>query len=343
MQRILIAPLDWGLGHASRCVPIIHDYIEKGYAVTIAASGPQKKLLQYYFPASTYVSMPGYHIKYSKKAWWLPVALFFQLPKIALAIYREHQWLKAQAHAFDHVISDNRYGLFNSQLTTTFITHQLIVKAPFKWAENLVQKIQYYFINKFSECWVPDIADYPGYAADLSHPKNMPRIPVTYIGSLSQFSILHSATHNAFPIKYKYCFLLSGPEPQRTMLQHLIESDAGKLQDQVILIEGRPSDLPNHYKVQGSLTKLRYASGQDLLDIIMQSEFIVCRSGYSTLMELLPLHKKMILVPTPGQTEQRYLATTLSNQKMAVMISQSNFDVVKMDEKARQHCFIFAP
>jgi UDP-N-acetylglucosamine:LPS N-acetylglucosamine transferase len=127
------------------------------------------------------------------------------------------------------------------------------------------------------------------------------------------------------------------------MLQHLIESDAGKLQDQVILIEGRPSDLPNHYKVQGSLTKLRYASGQDLLDIIMQSEFIVCRSGYSTLMELLPLHKKMILVPTPGQTEQRYLATTLSNQKMAVMISQSNFDVVKMDEKARQHCFIFAP
>lgn len=241
------------------------------------------------------------------------------------------------------MISDNRYGLFNSQLTTTIITHQLLVKAPFKWAENFIQKIQYYFINKFSECWVPDIADYPGYAADLSHPKNMPRIPVTYMGPLSQFSILNSATHNAFPIKYKYCFLLSGPEPQRTMFQHLIESDAGKLQDQVILIEGRPSDLPNHYKVQGSLTKLRYASGQDLLDIIMQSEFIVCRSGYSTLMELLPLQKKMILVPTPGQTEQRYLATTLSNQKMAVMISQSNFDVVKMDEKARQHCFIFAP
>ena len=324
-------------------MPIIHDVIEKGHAVTIAAGGSQKKLLQYYFPSCNYVSIPGYHIKYSKKAWWLPVALFFQLPKIALAIYREHKWLQAQAHAFDHVISDNRYGLFNSQLTTTFITHQLLVKAPYKWAENLIQKIQYYFINKFSECWVPDTLDYPGYAADLSHPINMPAIPVTYIGPLSQFSVLNSATNNTLSLKYKYCFLLSGPEPQRSILQHLIESDASKLKDQVILIEGRPSDLPNHYKVQGSLNKLRYASGQDLLDIIMQSEFVVCRSGYSTLMELLPMHKKMILIPTPGQTEQTYLATSHSNRQMAIMMEQSNFDLVKMDEKARQHCFIFAP
>lgn len=324
-------------------MPIIHDAIEKGHAITIAASGPQKKLLQYYFPACNYVSIPGYHIKYSKKAWWLPVALFFQLPKIALAIYREHKWLQAQAHAFDHVISDNRYGLFNSQLTTTFITHQLLVKAPYKWAENLIQKIQYYFINKFSECWVPDTTAYPGYAADLSHPIKMPAIPVTYIGPLSQFSVLNSATNNTLSLKYKYCFLLSGPEPQRSILQHLIESDAGKLQDQMILIEGRPSDLPNHYKQQGPLTKLRYASGQDLLDIIMQSEFVVCRSGYSTLMELLPMHKKMILIPTPGQTEQTYLATSLANRQMAIMMVQSGFDLVKMDEKARQHCFIFAP
>ena len=324
-------------------MPIIHDVIEKGHAVTIAAGGSQKKLLQYYFPSCNYVSIPGYHIKYSKKAWWLPVALFFQLPKITLAIYREHKWLQAQAHAFDHVISDNRYGLFNSQLTTTFITHQLLVKAPYKWAENLIQKIQYYFINKFSECWVPDTTAYPGYAADLSHPIKMPAIPVTYIGPLSQFSVLNSATNNTLSLKYKYCFLLSGPEPQRSILQHLIESDASKLKDQVILIEGRPSDLPNHYKVQGSLTKLRYASGQDLLDIIMQSEFVVCRSGYSTLMELLPMHKKMILIPTPGQTEQTYLATSLANRQMAIMMEQSSFDLVKMDEKARQHCFIFAP
>ena len=122
----------------------------------------------------------------------------------------------------------------------------------------------------------------------------------------------------------------------------MIESDASKLKDQVIRIEGRPSDLPNHYKVQGSLTKLRYASGQDLLDIIMQSEFVVCRSGYSTLMELLPIHKKMILIPTPGQTEQTYLATSLADRQMAIMMEQSSFDLVKMDEKARQHCFIFA-
>ena len=338
----MIAPLDWGLGHASRCVPIIHDAIEKGHIVTIAADGAQKKLLQYYFPNASYVSIPRYGINYSKKAWLLPVALFFQLPKIALAIYREHQWLKTNSHLFDCVISDNRYGLFNTQLTTTFVTHQLLVKAPFKWAENIIQKVQYFFINRFSECWVPDIADYPGYAADLSHPTIMPRIPVTYIGALSQFSILNNKATNTLTVKYKYCFLLSGPEPQRTMLQNRIEIEAQKLSAASILIEGRPSDMPNHYQLRGSLTKLRYASGQDLLDIVMQSEFVVCRSGYSTLMELIPIHKKLILIPTPGQTEQMYLAEILAKNKLAITIDQSNFDLQKMHEKAGEHCFIFA-
>jgi hypothetical protein len=270
------------------------------------------------------------------------VALFFQLPKIALAIYREHQWLKTNSHLFDCVISDNRYGLFNTQLTTTFVTHQLLVKAPFKWAENIIQKVQYFFINRFSECWVPDIADYPGYAADLSHPTIMPRIPVTYIGALSQFSILNNKATNTLTVKYKYCFLLSGPEPQRTMLQNRIEIEAQKLSAASILIEGRPSDMPNHYQLRGSLTKLRYASGQDLLDIVMQSEFVVCRSGYSTLMELIPIHKKLILIPTPGQTEQMYLAEILAKNKLAITIDQSNFDLQKMHEKAGEHCFIFA-
>ena len=323
-------------------MPIIQDLIEKGHSVTIAAGGAQKKLLQYYFPNATYLSIPNYYIRYSKKAWWLPFALFFQLPKMALAIYKEHRWLQANMHLFDHVISDNRYGLFNSQLTTTFITHQLIVKAPFTWAEIIIQKVQYYFINQFSECWIPDTLDYPGYAADLSHPAVMPKIPVTYIGPLSQFSVLQNVSTTALPIKYKYCFLLSGPEPQRTMLQDIIESGAQQLQAVSILIEGRPSDLPNHYQIKNLLTKLRYASGQDLLDIILQSEFVVCRSGYSTLMELIPLHKKMILVPTPGQTEQEYLARSLANRQMAVIMDQSTFDLATLNEKADKHCFIFA-
>ena len=323
-------------------MPIIHDCIVKGHLVTIAADGAQKKLLQYYFPNNTYVKLPKYNIRYSKKAWWLPFTLFFQLPKIVIAIYKEHRWLQAHVTAFDQVISDNRYGLFNSQLTTTFITHQLIVKAPFAWAEKIIQKVQYYFINQFSECWVPDMPTYPGYAADLSHPAVMPKIPVTYIGPLSQFSVLQNASTNALPIKYKYCFLLSGPEPQRTMLQDIIESGAQQLQAASILIEGRPSDLPNHYQIKNSLTKLRYARGQDLLDIILQSEFVVCRSGYSTLMELLPLHKKMVLIPTPGQTEQEYLARSLANRQMAVIMDQSTFDLATLNEKADKHCFIFA-
>ena len=310
--------------------------------VTIAADGAQKKLLQYYFPSTTYVTIPKYNIRYSRKAWWLPIVLFFQLPKIAIAIYKEHRWLQAHVTAFDQVISDNRYGLYNSRLKTIFVTHQLHVKAPFKWIETIIQKTQYYFINKFSECWVPDTLDYPGFAADLSHPDLMPNIPVTYIGPLSQFSVLQKASTTAPLTKYKYCFLLSGPEPQRTVLQNIIESGAARLHEPSILIEGRPYDLPNHYQINETLTKLRYARGQDLLNIIMQSEYIVCRSGYSTLMELLPLHKKMILIPTPGQTEQVYLAESLASRQMAVMMNQATFDLNTLNDKADKHCFIFA-
>jgi len=323
-------------------VSIIHDCIEKGYLVTVAAEGAQKKLLQYYFPNITYVTIPKYNIRYSRKAWWLPIVLFFQLPKIAVAIYKEHRWLQDHVTAFDQVISDNRYGLYNSQLKTTFISHQLLVKAPFKWVETIIQKTQYYFINKFSECWVPDTQDYPGFAADLSHPAVMPKVPVTYIGALSQFSVLQNTSSTAPPTKYKYCFLLSGPEPQRTVLQNIIEAGAADLLEPSILIEGRPSDLPNHYQIKETLTKLRYARGQDLLDIIMQSEYIVCRSGYSTLMELLPLHKKMILIPTPGQTEQAYLASSLASRQMAVIMDQATFDLNTLNDKADKHCFIFA-
>ncbi|MEK0412766.1 MAG: hypothetical protein RL070_254 [Bacteroidota bacterium] len=323
-------------------MPIIHDCIEKGQLVTVAAEGAQKKLLQYYFPNITYVTIPKYNIRYSRKAWWLPVVLFFQLPKIAAAIYKEHRWLQDHVTAFDQVISDNRYGLYNSQLKTIFISHQLLVKAPFKWVETIIQKTQYYFINKFSECWVPDTQDYPGFAADLSHPAVLPKVPVTYIGALSQFSVLQNTSSTTAPKKYKYCFLLSGPEPQRTILQNLIEVGAASLQEPSILIEGRPSDLPNHYQIKETLTKLRYARGQDLLDIIMQSEYIVCRSGYSTLMELLPLHKKMILIPTPGQTEQAYLASSLASRQMAVIMDQATFDLNTLNDKADKHCFIFA-
>lgn len=323
-------------------MPIIHDCIEKGQLVTVAAEGAQKKLLQYYFPNITYVTIPKYNIRYSRKAWWLPVVLFFQLPKIAAAIYKEHRWLQDHVTAFDQVISDNRYGLYNSQLKTIFISHQLLVKAPFKWVETIIQKTQYYFINKFSECWVPDTQDYPGFAADLSHPAVLPKVPVTYIGALSQFSVLQNTSSTAAPKKYTYCFLLSGPEPQRTILQNLIEVGAASLQEPSILIEGRPSDLPNHYQIKETLTKLRYARGQDLLDIIMQSEYIVCRSGYSTLMELLPLHKKMILIPTPGQTEQVYLARSLASRQMAVIMDQATFDLNTLNDKADKHCFIFA-
>lgn len=334
IEIVLVAPLDWGLGHATRCIPIIRALLPN-YKVLVACNEKQKALLTKELLPVQFLDLEGYNIDYAKQKWWMPFKILFQVPKILKAIRRENKWLQQaiDEYKIDVVISDNRYGLHTTKKPCVFVTHQLTIQTPFAWLTSFLQKWNYKLINQFNACWVPDVHDEKNVAGVLSQPTQLPTLPVNYLGILSRFN-----KDEATPFKYEYCFLLSGPEPQRTILENKILKDIGKVNGKIILLRGLPTanntlnNLPN-------VTIYNHLEGENLEQVLQQSEYIIARSGYTSVMELLSLQKKMILIATPGQTEQEYLSKHLMNLGWCFSVEQSAFNLEKTLKAAEQFNF----
>lgn len=332
-KTILIAPLDWGLGHATRSIPVIRSLIKANNTVIIATSGNQKSLLQKEFPSQKFIELFGYNIHYTKSGRSLPIALLKQAFKIFRCIKQEKKWLEKiiDKEEIDILISDNRFGLSTQKVPCVFITHQLQIQAQNKWLEKIIQSINYSYINQFTECWVPDFEGANNIAGRLSHPSVMPIIPVKYIGILSRFDNKNKQQ----VYTYDCCFLLSGPEPQRTLLEEkILHQLNNEKKMRCCLIRG----LPNSIHVLPStenITIKNHLPEKELEQIILQSEFIIARSGYTTVMEIIALQKKAIIIATPGQTEQHYLADKLMQQHWCYSVNQHEFVFADAYEKAK--------
>ncbi|MEE2953924.1 MAG: glycosyltransferase [Bacteroidota bacterium] len=314
-KRILIAPLDWGIGHATRCIPIINQLIENDFEVIIAADGRPLHLLANEFEKLEIIRLPGYNIKYPK---FIPmsISMILQSPKILLAIRKEHHLLKKIIvdYNIDGVISDNRFGLYNKKIPCVFITHQLEIQSPFM--KEKIKEINYNYINKYNACWVVDNKK-NDLAGELSHPDDLPN-NVKYIGIQSRFK------KKQVNKKYDFLALVSGPEPQRTIFENGLINALAKRKEKSILLSGKPEKEEN--KQIGNLTIYSHLNSNELNTVILESEIIICRPGYSSLMDLQKLEKKAFLIPTPGQTEQEYLAERLFKLNVCYMQKQSEFD-----------------
>jgi uncharacterized protein (TIGR00661 family) len=324
--RILVAPLDWGLGHATRCIPIIRELLVAGADVWLAGEGAQEELLKAEFPDLPFLTLPGYRVQYAKTARGLFWKMIQQGPKMQKAIRAEHQWLKKiiTTHAFDIVISDNRYGLYHATVPCVFITHQLTIKSPLgRWTEKILQQRNYKYINRFTACWVPDIEAGNNLAGELSHPEKMPAIPVQYIGWLSRFK------KTGLPVRKNHLLIvLSGPEPQRTVLEEKIIAAIGHYNHTATIVRA----LPGSSAVIPSTNMIKFYNHLPAASLNMEmeeAEYVISHSGYSTVMDVLAMEKKSILIPTPGQTEQEYLGASLMNKKMALSIPQKDFSLDK--------------
>jgi UDP-N-acetylglucosamine transferase subunit ALG13 len=336
--RILVAPLDWGLGHATRCIPVIYELLSQGAGVWIAGEGAQKAILTQEFPDLPFLDLQGYRVKYARTPAGLLRRMLFQAPRLLMTIRYENEWLKnaTDQYGFDAVISDNRFGLYHSSIRSVFITHQLTIKSPMgKWSERYLQKNNYKYINRFTECWVPDQENEKNLAGILSHPAKLPAIPVHYIGPLSRLN-----KTSAIEKKGHLFISLSGPEPQRTLLENIIINDIGHYNGTATIVRG----LPTSISVIPSTNDIRFYNhlpSEEYNRQIEQAEYVISRSGYSTVMDLAALGKKSILIPTPGQTEQEYLADYLLQQKTAYCIPQKEFALKKALEAATK--FHYAP
>lgn len=310
---ILVAPLDWGLGHATRCIPIIQCLLQEGASVVIAASGPQKALLAVEFPQLEYLPLQGYGIQYASGRTGTLLKLLAQIPTIYYSIARENAWLHQllATRKIDAIISDNRYGLHHPNCLSVIITHQLRIKSPFgRMSENWLQKWNYRFIEKFNTCWIPDFKEQAkALAGTLSHPETMPKNEVTYLGPLSRFEASPASTEK----KPFILILLSGPEPQRTQLEAILIQQAKSLPHHFILVRGLPENKEAPTTIN-HLISYPHLPAESLHTLIQEAELVIARCGYSTVMDLFCMGKKAILIPTPAQTEQEYLATYLSAQ-----------------------------
>ena len=319
LPNILIAPLNWGLGHATRCMPLINALLDRGIHPIIASDGAALSLLRKEYPNLTTVELPAYNIQYSGNNMMLTMGA--QLPKIAKAIFSEQRAIKkiVQTHQVDIIISDNRYGVFHADCRSIFMTHQLNIKVPNSILENIVASFNHRLIRRFNECWVPDYAIAPRLAGTLSEDPGLPI--VKYTGPLSR---MKKAT---LPIAYKVVIVLSGPEPQRTNLEKILIDQLVDYSDKVCFVRGVVSDAIPPVIGNKNITILNYLTTVKLNQVLNSSEIVICRSGYSSLMDLVKLNKRAILIPTPGQTEQEYLADYLSKTGGFIMATQKDFNL----------------
>ena len=321
--RILLAPLDWGLGHATRCIPIIRYLLEKDCEVVLASSGAPASLLTKEFSGIGIRELEGYGIRYNSGS-SLFGSMVLQLPGIFKSIKKEHHWLNEllKKETFDFIISDNRPCFWNKQVHCIYITHQLLIHSgKGKRVNRLLQQLHARYMKNFNSVWVPDLEGNRNLAGELSHPAK-PIIQPAYLGLLSRFE----KGKTVEPI-YDLLILLSGPEPQRTIfeqkLYHQLQSYNGK----ILFVRGLPQQNQTSLPFYKHITVHDHLPAHALQEAMASAQLIICRSGYTTLMDLIRLNKKAILIPTPKQPEQEYLAAYMQEQQYFPFVKQDVFDL----------------
>ena len=322
-KRILVASLNWGLGHATRCIPLINALIDHNFMPVLASDGAALKILKQEFPHLETVELPSYNITYPKKAKNFKTKLLMDSPKMLLTIKAEKNLVRdlVTNNLIDGIISDNRLGVFNENIPSVFITHQLkVLSGSTSWFSS---KLHQKFIKKFDECWVPDVEAEPSLSGKLGH-LDKTNLKIKYIGPLSRLEKEKSS------MVYDLMVLLSGPEPQRTMLENILFKELNDYKGKVLFIKGVVEDKQIKLK-QGSVTIYNFMNSKALQRAINQSKVVISRSGYTTIMDLAKLEKKAFFIPTPGQYEQEYLADRLKKLKLAPSCSQDDFKIEKLD------------
>jgi len=318
-KTILLTTLNWGIGHASRCVPLIHAIQDQGAKLIIGSDGKARTFLQKEFPKLEILEMPTNEIRYGKRG--VAAALLPQLPAFFKQIKADQKWIKeiVAEENIDLIISDNRYGSYHESIPSVLITHQLNIQTP-KLAKPMIDKVLKSWVDNFNEIWVPDVEN--GLAGILTS-SNL-RIPIRFLGPLSRFSndnILESNNEK----DEQLLILLSGPEPQRSILEEKIWMQLSKLNVSIILVRGTNSPLER--KEFSNVEVYDLLTAEELSPMLEKATKVVCRSGYSTLMDLAQINCQAYLIPTPGQSEQEYLAKYFSSQYWAQSSSQDKFNI----------------
>jgi predicted glycosyltransferase len=347
-KNILVCPLDWGLGHATRCAPLIRQFLDEGHQVIIGADKNPLAFLEQEFPELTTILIPGYEVEYDEKG--SSLKLFYESVKFYNFIKKEKQFIDQilAEQEIDMIVSDNRYGLYSDKVESIIVTHQLYPKAPV--GEKLLHQQIEKLLSNFDAVWIPDYEGENNLSGDLSHLKPFNH-PHKFIGPLSRFSLLPSERSRREALEFDICVIISGPEPLRSVFEKMVIEQFVSSSLKGVVVRGLPNctlseverdnllqvttnkEFPYQARNDENIFVFNHLPTGKLQEYILKSKLVICRAGYSSIMDLATLKKKAILVPTPGQTEQEYLAQYHFEKNNFYIQKQNEFDLQKgLDE-----------
>ncbi|MEZ4806799.1 MAG: glycosyltransferase [Flavobacteriales bacterium] len=319
--RILVAPLDWGLGHAARCIPVIRALLSNGAVPIVGADGGPAALLRSEFPELEHVHIPGMTVRYSKgnnQLW----SMARQFPAMLRSVREEaarFDQIRRKLH-LDAVISDQRFGIRSPDLPSILITHQVFPFTPV--AQRALRKLNLRHMARFDRCWIMDEPDTPGLAGDLSHGEALPP-NARFIGPLSRMATMPTKGEAD---RFAVVAVISGPEPQRTILDGMLTEQLQRIEGEHLLVRGLPSSQERTRHT--NLTTVAHLSGTELAAALRTARWIISRSGYTTLMDLTALGRTALIIPTPGQAEQEYLGQLHARTGRFAVQHQDHLDLI---------------
>ena len=322
-RKIIVAVLNWGLGHASRSIPVIKALQDEGFEPVLASDGEALLLLRKEFPGLKWLELPTYRITYPRQGRLMKFHFLLKGPRILKAVIAEHKAIKrfiSSDGGVAGIISDNRLGAFSKEVPSAYMTHQL--KLFSGSTSGLTTSMHHYFINQYDECWIPDEEGPDNLTGRMSQASGL-KIPVKYLGILSRFEKRDSAE------KYDLLVLLSGPEPQRSLLEEILLKELRAYSGEILFVRGKIEGVTISEKT-GKMETASYLTGKELETALNSAKMILSRSGYSSIMDLAALGKKAFFIPTPGQYEQEYLAFQMERKKFAPFCAQKDFTLEEL-------------
>ena len=330
-KTVLYCVLNWGIGHATRSTVVIHKLLQVGFDVHIASDGTALKVLKRNFSKLKFIELPGYGIKYPKHG-SMVFSLIMQLPKLFTAIKNERKCIEAECSQvkYNYILSDHRYGCYHKNMPSIFLAHQLQPLMPkgMGFLQGFFNSIHKRMLRHFDDYWIPDIKVDNNLSGLLSK---------STLHSQKYIGLLSALPDALNPVKrFAYIALLSGPEPQRTELYKILADQMKQSGKACLLIRGIPGE-DIEIETNGNFSEVGFLSGATLSRLLLGADLIFARSGYSTIMDLAKLKRRAVFIPTPGQTEQLYLAESLANRSIAFYMEQASFDLTIAAEQSKNY------
>ena len=320
--------LNWGLGHASRSIPLIDRFIQQNHQVVICSDGIALDLLKQEYPDLVFEKLPSYNVHYKHES--ITTNIILALPNILSAIKQETkltQELQVKYRA-EMIISDNRYGCYSKNCPSYIMTHQLNLQAKIKWQGSFASSLLHRFLKRFDRVLIPDHEGNESIAGELINKPDVKN--KTFLGPISRMKFQDSS------LEYNLCIILSGPEPQRSVFEELLVQQLHTFEGRVVFIRGTLKKRPEYLKAV-SFEVFDLLNSSEINNYLCSSKLILSRSGYSSLMDYYSTRSSAILIPTPGQTEQEYLAERMNAKGLFYSTSQKDLILSEAIEAAKDY------